>query len=421
VSITFSDRFPKVRANPRVPVVCATPGHPGCLHRFFDTSPISPSGRYLALTHLRAEDRLPAPGDSCGIVVVDLVNGTHHLVAESRAFGTQLGAQVQWGHTDRELYFNDIDSAGRGWRPYGVRLDPLSGSRCDLGGPVYMVSPDGRAAASPCLLRTGVTQYGYGVVAPLDAVPWNVGAADDDGIWITDTAAGTTRLAVSLRQLVEASGDPELQRLADSTDGGFYGFHVKWNPQGTRLLFVVRHRSRLTGSPPRPMLFTLRPDGSDIALALPARTWAAGGHHPNWCPDGEDILMNLRYENGPMRFVQFRADGSGLSPLAPTVVGSGHPTMHADGYHILTDDYADGRFASPEGVVPLRWIDTRAGREQQILRIRTAPLFAGAAKRFRVDPHPAWDGQFRYVTFNACPDGHRRVFVADLGEWTGVG
>jgi hypothetical protein len=30
----------------------------------------------------------------------------------------------------------------------------------------------------------------------------------------------------------------------------------------------------------------------------------------------------------------------------------------------------------------------------------------------RTDPHPAWDRSWTRVTFNACPKGHRQVFVA---------
>ena len=40
--------------SPRVPVWCVTPERPACIHRFFDTSPISPSGRYVALFQLPA-------------------------------------------------------------------------------------------------------------------------------------------------------------------------------------------------------------------------------------------------------------------------------------------------------------------------------------------------------------------------------
>jgi len=34
----------------------------------------------------------------------------------------------------------------------------------------------------------------------------------------------------------------------------------------------------------------------------------------------------------------------------------------------------------------------------------------------RVDPHPAWDRSHTRIAFNACPDGKRRVFVADLAD-----
>jgi len=34
----------------------------------------------------------------------------------------------------------------------------------------------------------------------------------------------------------------------------------------------------------------------------------------------------------------------------------------------------------------------------------------------RVDPHPAWDRAYRRLAFNACPDGTRRVYIADLTE-----
>ena len=42
--------------DPLVPVWCVTPNRTGCFHRFFDTSPISPSGRYLAVFQMPFED-----------------------------------------------------------------------------------------------------------------------------------------------------------------------------------------------------------------------------------------------------------------------------------------------------------------------------------------------------------------------------
>ena len=81
--------------DPMVPVCCVTPGVSGMMHRFFDTSPFSPSGRYLALTRFPFEDRLPAPGDVAEVILVDLKTGEQRSIAETRGWGTQLGAQVQ--------------------------------------------------------------------------------------------------------------------------------------------------------------------------------------------------------------------------------------------------------------------------------------------------------------------------------------
>ncbi len=55
------------------------------------------------------------------------------------------------------------------------------------------------------------------------------------------------------------------------------------------------------------------------------------------------------------------------------------------------------------------------GTATNLVRIRSAPKWRGPKNEIRVDPHPAWCRDYRYVTFSACPDGTRRVFVADLG------
>ena len=51
-----------------------------------------------------------------------------------------------------------------------------------------------------------------------------------------------------------------------------------------------------------------------------------------------------------------------------------------------------------------------------MVRIQVEPPFRGPKGELRVDPHPAWDYGFRRIAFNACPDGTRRVYVADLTD-----
>ena len=56
-----------------------------------------------------------------------------------------------------------------------------------------MVSRDGKQALSPCLLRTGTTQLGYGVIAPIDQVPKNPKVSPEDGIYLTNTETGKSK------------------------------------------------------------------------------------------------------------------------------------------------------------------------------------------------------------------------------------
>ena len=419
MTVRISDEFPRyTQFDPAVPVWCITPNIDRCVHRFFDSSPLSPSGRYAALTRLPYEDRLPTPGDLAEIVLVDLQAGTGRIIAKTAGWDTQLGAQAQWGVDDSQLLFNDCDTSA--WRPFGVRMNLLTGERTQLQGTVYMVSPDGTQAASPCLLRTARTQAGYGVIAPDEAIPHNSGAVDYDGVYLTDTQTGESRLLVSLRQIVDATDIGK--RLDQYGEGGFYGAHVKWNPQGDRIMLVLRWMPADPAAKMKPNVITLAADGSDIHLAIPDAVWGTRrGHHPNWCPDGEHVMMNMAKapDDPQVWLVRARYDGSDYQRMTAAVPGSGHPSLHPNGRHVITDCYVGGLFEYEDHTVPLRLIDLAQGSEEAIVRINTVPGFRGPLNELRVDPHPAWNRRFERIVFNAYPDGTRRVFVADLADCLG--
>ncbi|MDQ1913933.1 hypothetical protein RAC89_26380 [Paenibacillus sp. GD4] len=412
--------FPRyTEFDPKVPVWCVTPKGGG-LHRFFDTSPVSPSGRYLAVLRMPDQPRLNLPGETAEIVVIDLHTAEETVVADTRGWEPQLGANLNWGADDASLYYNDVDTAS--WEPFVTRLNPLTGEKRRYEGSIYRTSPDGRwiLCANAAAMRR--TQFGYGVVLPDELVPRNFGFRADDGLYITDTESGNRRLLVSLAEVMEKA-QPLIDRDA-YRHGELYGFHCKFNPQGDRLLFTMRWFHSEEAEPWNQIskrlafwVVTLKPDGSELHVAVGPEQWVKGGHHINWFPDGEHLSMNLALDGDrKLKLVRVKYDGTGLGKITDAVPGSGHPTVHPDGRHILTDSYEKEPVAYGDGTVPLRWIDLATETEQTLVRIRVAHEGAKANNALRVDPHPAWAPDFRHIVFNGYVDGDRRVFIADLGS-----
>ncbi|RRJ94662.1 hypothetical protein Ga0100231_010260 [Opitutaceae bacterium TAV4] len=449
---THLDRhFPRYeKYNPLVPVWCVTPNAGHNTIRFFDTTPISPSGRYLATLRFPFEDRQPEPGDTAHVILTDLHTGTETTIADTRGWEHQLGANINWGGTDHELFFNDVDTAT--WTPFAWKLDPLTGARQRMEGTVYHASPDGRWLISSNLTTTRKTQCGYGVLIPDAACPpWRVGPAADDGFWLTDTRTGKRRLLVSISEILKrtaASPAPiRFDAPAVPTDPAaceIIGFHSKFNPQGDTLMLSLRWFT--AGEEPGWDMFkknykavnfawvTLRidpatgnPDLDTLRCATGPELWQHPGHHATWFPDGRRISQNLAIpaagSGNELRLVEVNADGTGLRIIpgtdTPKIPGSGHPTVYPDGHHILTDTYTNERTAFGDGTVPLRWINLQTSTEKCLVRIDTRNPASATHSVLRCDPHPAWDRTWRYIAFNGMDAGVRRVYIADLQSMIG--
>ncbi len=411
--------FPRYEEyEPKVPVWCLTPKRDACMHRFFDTSPISPTGRYLAVLQLPFEDHQPEPGDRAKVVVVDLETGEDKVVAETCGWEPQMGANINWGDTDKALYFNDVDTST--WKPFAWKLDPLSGGKQKMDGTVYHASPDGKWLISANMTTMRKTQPGYGVAVPKDTVGRNIGLADDDGFYLTDTETGKCRMLASIKELFEQA-DPPMQLEGPETYE-IYGFHSKFNPQSNRLMLSLRgfpatddaqwDMFKIDHSAVRFAWITMDLEGGPKHCAVGPEEWVKGGHHATWFPDGKQISMNLNIDREVLRFVAVNYDGSDLHKMLNEVPGSGHPTVHPDGIHLLTDTYTWEKTAFGDGTIPLRWVNLQTHEEDAVVRINTKQPHEDGV--LRIDPHPAWDRTWRYVTFNGFVGGTRRVYIADL-------
>ncbi len=378
------------------------------IHRFFDTSPVSPSGKFLALFRMPYENRSPQPGDAGEVILVDMKTGEERVVAQTRGWEVQLGANVQWGATDKELLFNDVDTAT--WKAYCVVLDPATGTSRRLDGTIFMASNDGKRIATYNLIKSTYAQVGYGVIIPKKFIQHNIGPVDNDGIDIIDVASGKSKRISTIKAIYEKS----LPSIAvpNPEDYEYYCFQVKWNPQGTRLLTTVQW-SPVKGGPRLRSVITMKPDGTDIRTAVTPEQWAKGGHHVNWMPDGEHLSMNLNIDGKEgLELISVKYDGTDLKTVFTP--GSGHPSYHPGGLPlIVTDAYPDEPITKRDGSVPIRFLHTDTGREEKVAEVYVSNVNG----EFRIDPHPAWDRTGRYVVFNGYTGGTRNVFIADLRNW----
>jgi len=384
-------------------MVSVTPPDEAYMHTYYDVCPWSPSGRFLACLRLPFEDHHPESEATAEVCVIDLRERTIRSLYATSGWGFQTAAKQQWGRTDRFLYFNDK----RDGAPVGVRYDLQTDEVKRFDGPIWKISPDETYAICPCLIRANLTQPGYGVsVAPERQVANSETATADDGFFRVDLNTGRNELLVGLADVWAAA--PNREDLADKI---LYAFHVKINPQGTRLMLVARAKPEQGKY--HPMLLTCRPDGADLRVVLPTWRWREAPHanHPAWTPDGDQILMNVGVE-GERRFVLIDAITGQIETLIDDPPGGGHPTITPDGRFLVTDAY--GPFVDPQtGFV--RWIDLQERRWRDLCAM-PRPLFDPSkpfGTSFRVDLHPAQDRTGKHVCFTGAPTGKRRIFIAD--------
>ncbi|NBN78052.1 hypothetical protein GWI72_07210 [Microvirga tunisiensis] len=387
-----------------VPIHVVTPSDGHYMTTFFDIDPLSPSGRYLAVTRVPFIWRVPTVGEAASVVVIDLHTGHARTVYRTVGWGAQLGANVQWGADDATLLCNDVID-GRGT---GVRIDLRTLTAIPLSGPVYGLTPDRRTSFSARIDYINAGIPGYGVPDPVFGKPRpSERQSKTDGIWRTDLETGASELFLSIDDIVRQL--PEQESLAGGT---YYVFNVKISPTGTQGFAVLFSRGipGRAGWPPQLVTFDL--DGTNVRLAIPDRIWRRGGHHPSWLPWGDEIVMNLRHDSKKMQFVRFRPDGTDLNVLAPGHVGGGHPSLNQSGTHLLTDAYVSEKLANDKGEVPIRLIDLRTNVETALCHVDTKRLDGWR----RIDPHPVWSDRGKKVFFNGIVDGRRQVLCADMSN-----
>ncbi|MGA1495968.1 MAG: hypothetical protein ACO37D_11285, partial [Rhodothermales bacterium] len=161
-------------------VMVVTPDDGFYLHTFYDECPFSPSERYLCVNRIPYQGQFPKYGDLCDICLIDLQEETIETVYRTLGWGFQLGANLNWGATDRYLYTNDILNG----QAVCVRMDLETREAQAFSGPMYDIEPNERSVVSFPLDLINDTQEGYGVPEYRERGGIR-GAPKDQGLWRT--------------------------------------------------------------------------------------------------------------------------------------------------------------------------------------------------------------------------------------------
>jgi hypothetical protein len=426
-SSVIHDAFPKISDSfrPIVPTYLITQSNDSEIHRFFDSSPLSPSNRYLAVTRTPGNELVEPDGGKnyAYVIVYDLIIGKEVFSYPTLAWDTQVGAHVQWGANDSQLLFNILIQDTKNFsKVAGVVCDMHSMIIKKLDGPIYHVRHDGQYAASPDLTKISNTQRGYGVI--IKGNHHEVLPTAEDGFYITRIYDGKCRKIILLKELASLAG------VGNGVPT--VGFHAKWSSDGKWIMLVMRtlelsrnhidywRNKRIR----RQHLFVISFDDSvpvfgDTASSIMVKyihSWSSqpvfdrfrnreqvdfDGNHPNWIAGSHNISFNMvsgyfhpEINGGckwslavidihtvpSINFTSGRPITSNMQPIERKgkfeevyPCSSGHPNFIYGGRYAIIDSYTKESswftgLIGP-GYAPLRLIDSYTKKSVTLLQV----------------------------------------------------
>jgi hypothetical protein len=377
--------FARAATRPRIRVLTRGPAHH--FFGYYGVSPWNRSLTKLVCLESQFQDHLPGPDEAALVGLVDAQGGRFMPLTETRAWNLQQGAMLSWNPRapDREVIYNDrVDG-----RTMTTILDVRTRERRRVPGALAGLSPDGRLALGLSYGRLARLRPVVGYVGDEDPAPDDP-HPDNDGVFLMNVVTGEKRLVVSIgetfRRLVKEHPALEGSRM-------FFN-HTVFNGDGSRFLFLAR--ASVAGKLESAM-FTARPDGSDLRIAVP---FGLGVSHFAW-RNNTEILATFRMD-GQMRHVLFTDGRTDWRVVGDGVLeGDGHCSFAPDGQRIVTDRNHADTLEKSLWVYDLR---NRTGA-----KVATFPMFE---KRFlggnlRCDLHPRWSRTGRSVCVDALETSTR--------------
>lgn len=373
---------------------------------YYDRNPWDPQGEHHLVLRVDQADRLPEPGETADIGIVDRRRNLR-LVTRTRAWNHQQGAmELFLPRRPGCFIYNDLDAdTGR----LIARIFDLKTNR-EIGHfdvPIYAITPDGHYGISLDFGRIPRRGYSY-ADAPL---PPDLQPADPDrsGLTLVDLTTGQTKLIVSYRTML--ARHPFGYGLAGQR---IWLNHAIFNCNGSRVLWLLRHcdEDNRSGCFWRTYMYTSDLSGSDVACILPEPYWTGQISHQIWGRTPREILVDANWLGKGHAAVVF---DESCRPFVARSLSAGtgrmaHLVFSPDGSRILADSYPDA-----DGMQTLSLLDAASGAVETLGRFRHRQL-PGTPVDVRCDLHPRWSRDGKTVTVDSIHDGKRALYLLELPQ-----
>ncbi len=345
-------------------------------------------------------DRLPLPEDKAELYAVHLKHGKRIHLGTTTAWNFQQACMLQWHPTIKDSVIFNVRTPGKGCG-YGAVIQSLAGiQQVTLDRPVANVASNGQYAVSINFDRMFDFRPGYGYAGQRDYF-YNQPHPAEDGIFLIDLTKGNSRLIVSLARIWEKVGS-----YFDGSDQKICINHITFNPDGSRIVFLVRN-FHAPGTPWRTAILTCDTLGQELFLL-------------------SDFAMASHYHWRDPGTVTFYSDGRELGNLGPQLyelndlthtgeaidpgffVRDGHNSYSPDREYMLYDSYP-----LSDGCRELYLYDLVTRQGGLLGRYSVAPQAQGD---IRCDLHPRWSPCGQMISFDSVHEGFRGIYLMDVAE-----
>lgn len=359
---------------------------------YFDKYQEDASGRYALVHETDFVGRQPTKDDKAVIGMIDMKDSNKFIkLTQTKAFCWQQGSMLQWLPGEKtKIIFNDRKDGKYISRIYDV----FTGEERELCMPVYCLSADGSFAMSLNFSRLDRERPGYGYAGVTDPFE-NCCHPDEDGIYFVDIRKNTSKLVISLDEIVKIQHLPSMENFKSWFN------HMLISPDNKRFAFF--HRWRQPDGWHLTRMFTANVDGSEI---YPLNLDDMSSHY-TWCGNDKIICFANRHATGWGNYLftdktqKTEIIGEGLFN------GDGHCSYSADGKWMLTDTYPDA-----EKIRTLILLDIENGIRYNIGRFYSVQ-WPGPC---RCDLHPRWSRDNKTVFIDSSHEGERQIYAVDVSS-----